>query len=1474
MSESISANPETLSPIKRALLEIRELRSRVAELERDAAADPIAITGIGLRFPGGARNAADFARLLWDGVDAITPIPSERWNVETLFDADPDAPGKMLTRWGGFLDDVDKFDAEFFGISPREAASMDPQQRLALEVAWEALEDAGQSPHALMGHRAGIYLGIANNDYGRALFAHPESIDVYFSAGNAYSVASGRLAYFLGTQGAAVSIDTACSSSLVALHLAAQALRSGECDLALAGGVNLILTPEMNINFSKARMMAPDGRCKTFDARADGYVRSEGAAFVVLERLSDAQQRGRRARALVRGSAINQDGRSNGLTAPNGPAQEAVIRAALANAGVGAAQVDYVEAHGTGTSLGDPIEAQALGAALGSARPAGQPLMIGSVKTNLGHLEAAAGVAGVVKAVLALERGEIPPHLNLETPSPLIDWSSLNVTVPTTATRWPRGTSPRLAGVSSFGFSGTNAHVILEEAPLPAPAARAERDARPVFLLPISARDDNSLESLAQKHLDARVHVEDIAAYCQTAGAGRAHFAHRVCIRGAHVAEFRAGLEALLAGREHPAVARGVAESKPRVAFLFTGQGPQHVGMARALYEGLLEFREAFDRCAAIADPLMPVPLSTVLYADRESRASIDDARIAQPVLFAVEYALAAVWRAWGIEPAAVVGHSFGEYVAACVAGVMSLDDALRAVVERTKLVHELAPEGAMAAIFADDASVAAAVATIGGDVAIAALNGPDHVVISGARASVERVCAQHEAAGVRVKRLHVSYGSHSPLMDSVLPAYEQFLSRVQFSEAATPLISNLTGKAEGRRVVGRAEYWRDHLRLPVRFADSIRTLEAEGITHFVEVGPHPVLLGIGAACVSRGYGTWIPSLHRDAEDWTTISTAVQMLYIGGATIDWAEFNGRTGATTARVPTYAFRAQRHWMDSLGIAPEASESSADRWARVERALERASAQGPLDLDPSSYAAAWESLARLTSAHAASLLRDAGLFSAPGEHHSLDEVMAATTIGPSYRHLIRRRLDALVTEGKLRVDGSDWTATTPLAEPPMASLWAQAEQHLSRNPELLAYLKHCGRLMPAVLTGRESPLETLFPGGSSELAIGLYQRSQTMRWVNGLAAAAIDAVGAAVSANQVLRVLEVGAGTGGTTSALLPVLPANRTHYHFTDVSDFFFAEAQSRFSAFPFVKYGRFDVDSELETQGYSPASFDVIVSANAVHASRDLRAAVSRLLTLLAPGGVLLLVESTTHFDWFDMSTGLIEGWQHFADDLRGDHPLLDVETWTRALCEAGFADVAAWPGASSAAATLGQHVIVARAPGNAAPVRLDVTAATPATLSPSRGRDDASGGETGPTLRERLVAAVPDERAELLRETVRDAVVRVLRLDPSHAPSRRARLMELGVDSLMAVQLRNLLGTALEIPGALPATLMFDHPTIDALADYLETRLDPPTARPPAVSDAAVSIPAAPVLGEAAVAAMSDADVERLLLERLGDPS
>jgi acyl transferase domain-containing protein/SAM-dependent methyltransferase len=1491
MTDRPASSDEPVSPVKRALIEIRDLRARLARAEAASSA-PIAIVGIGLRFPGGATDAESFARLLWSGTDAVGAIPADRWSLDGLYAQDPDAPGKMITRHGAFLKDVDRFDADFFGIAPREAVSMDPQQRLLLETGWEALENAGHAPAALAGTSAGVYLGICNSDYGRSLFSRMDLIDAYASSGNAYSVAAGRLSYFLGLHGPSMAVDTACSSSLVALHLACQGLRLGECDLALAGGTNLILAPEMNISFSKARMMAPDGRCKTFDAAADGYVRGEGCAVLVLRRLADAVADGDRILAVVRGSAVNQDGRSAGLTAPNGPAQEAVIRAALAAAGLPATDVGYVEAHGTGTALGDPIEVGALAAVFGPGRDASQKLAIGSVKTNIGHLEAAAGMAGVIKVVLALQRQEIPPHLHFQTGNPRVDWASLPITVPVATTPWPAIGGRRLAGVSSFGFSGCNAHVILEGAPSPdVPEPAPER---PRHLLVLSARDRPSLTELARGYASVLSRDTVVADVCYTAGAGRSHFAERLAVVGADANELRRGLGAFADGIESAAAAHGRHDGamRPQVAFLFTGQGAQYAGMGRALYETSPVFRRALDDCAEGLAPYLEGGLLDALWRP-EHTSSINRTAYAQPALFAIEYAFATLWRSWGIEPVAVLGHSLGEYAAACVAGLLPLRDALRLVAERGRLTEAHAEDGAMAAVFAPRDHVDTVIARSGGALCLAAHNGPDHFVISGERTAVAAAVDRMQAEGVRVQPLRLSYAAHSRCIEPVLPAFRTALETVRFEPHRISLVSNVTGGLAGSEI-GRPDYWLTHMRAPVQFHGAMKTLAALGITHCIEMGPHPVLLGMAADCLPGQQLAWLPSLRRDRPAWSDLLESVQRLYVDGAEIDWDGFEQYYRRRRVALPTYPFRRQRYWMDTAGpsavsprpvspppISPPAV-SAAVRWSRACQAISRQANQGPLDLDVLSYPAKWACLARLTSAYAVQTLRACALFGQPAEDHTLDGVLAGIGAGTAYWRLIRRWLDGLVMLRILRRADERYVADAPLPDPGLASLWAEAEHLLGDNRPLLAYVRHCGALLGPVLRGTESALETLFPGGSFDLAEDLYERSATMRYVNSLAAAAVASFCDTIPAGRPVRVLEVGAGTGGTTSALLPVLPADRTQYSFTDVSDFFFDRARERFAGQATMTFGRLDLDQDLRAQGYVPGSVDVIVAANAVHASVDVRAALRRLHDLLAPGGVLILIESTTHFAWFDMTTGLIEGWQHFADDLRTDQPLMAAATWVEALADAGFEQSDFWPAQDSPARHLGQHVLVARVAGDSvAEVMASDTDALGVTEAFRLPATDAAAAVEA--MRDSILAALPGERIDLLRDFVRQRVVAVLRRDDADPPDLHDRLTDLGLDSLMAVQLRGQLGTGLGFGTTLPATLMFDYPTIDKLAAYLLPLLCPEEGRLEArseldlearseagpVADPHVAAEAPTPLGSAAVAAMTDAEIEALLARR-----
>ena len=1472
---------DELSPVKRALLQVREMRAQLEQAQQ-ARREPIAIVGMACRLPGGVDSLDAFWDMLSQGRDVISDVPVERWSSARWYDPDPDAPGKMYQRKGGFLAAVDRFDAAFFGITPREAERIDPQQRLLLELTWEALEHAAIAPNGLSGQAAGVFVGMSGGDYLQLQLQQGAAadIDAYLASGGSPAVAAGRIAYTLGLQGPAITLDTACSSSLSAVHLACQSLRDGECTLALAAGVSLMLMPELSVNFAKARMMAPDGRCKTFDAAADGYVRSEGCGVVVLKRLSDAQAAGDRILAVVRGSAINQDGRSSGLTVPNGPAQEAVMRAALSRANLRPADVDYVEAHGTGTALGDPIELRALGAVF-AERSNAQPLVVASVKTNLGHLEAAAGITGLIKVVLAMGHGEIPAHLHLQQLTPHVPWSSLPLAVPTSSQPWPTREGRRVAGVSSFGFSGTNAHVTVASAPEPTAREFAE-PAR--SLLSLSAKTPEALRALVTNtvaffdaHPDA-----NLAAICDTAGRGRAHFGHRLALVAESHIQARTALSAWLGGQPSQIkVGASVSAAPPEVAFLFTGQGSQYVGMGLSLYEQAPVFRASLDRCAELLQAHLPQPLLDVMFGRRALGHLLDQTQFTQPALFALEFALSELWRSWGVLPTIVLGHSLGEYVAACVAGMISLEDALRLVAERGRLMQALPPVGGMLAVFASEAQLAGWLEQPAGVLAVAALNGPEHTVLSGPSEAIAQLLTVLEREGIQARTLAASHAFHSSSMDPMLGAFETALGQAALREPELTVISNLTGRvatAESRQ----AQYWRRHAREPVRFEQSIQTAWALGARVFVEIGPSPVLLGMASRCVT-GEAAWLPSLRRDREDSSELFDSLAELYTRGVSLDFAGIAGTLGTGKRRVvdfPSYPFQRERYWAplahaERSKTFLDASDGEA-AWRRVTDAALGQSLSLPVDLAIESYPSKWRRLDELALEYMNAALAALGLFQTPEQWLTADELCARGGIVPVYRSLVPRWLRALEQTRRITQKGDTFGVTQPLlalSAAALEQLVRDSSQLFRDYPAVLEYMARCGTHLPEVLTGRESALETLFPGGSTALADQLYGTSPLSRYFNGMMRAVVDAAAKSAHPGRPLRILEIGAGTGGTTRELLPGLMPDRTEYVFSDVGSSFLSRAEERFGAFPYVRYQLFDVEKPPSEQGLAAHSFDLILASNVLHATVDLHQTLANVAWLLAPSGTLAMYEATRHPRWFDVTTGLISGWQRFQDDLRTDVPLVTPEVWERALRGAGFVDVRAFPSADSPTHVLGQHVIVSRGPLDA------IAGERPNQPLDARVRTNSTGlDEAAPDsgVRAELAALPEQNRRERLVELVRDQVVRVLRLDPARPPERAQRLMDLGVDSLMAVEFRNLLTTRLALDKKLPATLIFDHPTIAAIADYLlETSLRPADTAPtadaaPAQAAFVTQGPLAPSPTAAELEALDDAEVEALLNQRL----
>ncbi|MEU5164503.1 SDR family NAD(P)-dependent oxidoreductase [Streptomyces sp. NPDC020875] len=919
--------------LKRAIADARDARARLKEVE-ERAREPLAIVGASCRYPGGVESPAGLWRLVDDGVDAVSEFPTDRDWPEDLFDPDPERVGHSYVRDGGFIDDIAGFDPAFFGMSPRDALAADPQQRLLLETTWEAMESAGIVPATLRGTRTGMYVGQMYHDYGARPRLPKQDFEAYLVSGSMGSMGTGRVSYTFGFEGPAVALDTACSSSLVTLHLAAQALRRGECDLAFAGGVTILSTPVSFLEFSRQGALSPDGRCKSFAAAADGTAWAEGVGLLLLERLSDARRNGHRVLAVLRGSAVNQDGASNGLTAPNGPAQERVIRQALADADLTGADVDVVEAHGTGTRLGDPIEARALLATYGRDRPADRPLLLGSMKSNIGHAQAAAGVGGVIKMIEAIRHGRIPRTLHVDEPTPHVDWSAGNVELVTETTDWPDTGAPRRAAVSSFGLGGTNAHVIVEQAPdepaetagTAAPEAGPEADPVPATLpWTLSAKTPEALRGQAERLLAfVEAHPEHgIADIAYSLATTRAVLDHSATVVGADHDTLTAGLRALAADPDSAAVHLTRRARSGRTAFLFTGQGSQRAGMGRDLYQAYPVFARALDEICAALDPLLDRPLKDVLFADTGTpeAALLDRTAYAQPALFAVEVALFRLVTSWGVVPDQLLGHSIGEVAAAHAAGVLDLPDACTLVATRGRLMQSARDDGAMAAIQGDEAEVRESLAGYGDAVAIAAVNGPRSVVISGDRDIVEKISALWKGEGRKTTALKVSHAFHSPHMDGVLEEFRTVLRTLTFRPPTLPVVSNVTGEPATEDQLRSPDYWVRHIREAVRFHDGIRTLTAEGVTDFVELGPDAVLTALAAAASPEEPGALIPLLRRNRPGDRTAAAALGRLHARGAVPDWDAILPTARRTD--LPTYAFRRDRYWLTEENAPSDAT-----------------------------------------------------------------------------------------------------------------------------------------------------------------------------------------------------------------------------------------------------------------------------------------------------------------------------------------------------------------------------------------------------------------------------------------------------------------------------------------------------------------------------------------------------------------------
>lgn len=1603
------------------------------------ATEPLAVIGLGCRFPGGANNTALYWDLLAGGSEGICEVPPDRWDIDAYYDPDPDMPGKMNTRWGGFLEGIDRFDADFFGISPREAKTMDPQQRLLLEVTWETLEHANLNPHGLFGSSTGVFVGICNSDYFQMQIRGDESgIDAYLATGSAHSIASGRISYSLGLQGPSISVDTACSSSLVAVHLACQSLRAGECRLALAGGVNLILSPETTIALSKSHMMSTSGHCKTFDKDADGFVRGEGCGMLALKRLSDAETDRDNIIALILGSASNQDGRSSGITAPNGPSQATVIQKALQNAGLKPAAIDYIEAHGTGTSLGDPIEMGALADVFGPSSGRSEPLLVGSVKTNIGHGESAAGIAGLIKLILAVNKGEVPANLWFQNPNPAIDWDRLSVRIPVKRERWPRSGDRRIGGISSFGFSGTNAHIIIGEAPVSQRPAQS-RDGG-THLITFSAQTDQALRELAGRYASylkqtPETSISDLA---WILAAGRAHHACRAAFTAKSIPEVSQKLDEVMTNDNVVGIHRGTAGKHTlQPVFLFTGQGAQYPGMGLTLFETQPVFRETLNRCDQILYPIIGKKIKELLEPSPGTPSELNQTRFTQPVLFALEYALASLWRDWGIEPAAVMGHSVGEYVAACISGMFSLEDGLRLIARRGEVMQQLPKSGTMAAVFAPVEKVRVFLDDARSAVSIAAANSPCQTVLSGEHKPLMDLLAAMGKDGIRHQTLQVSHAFHSHLMDPMLDALASEAASVRFSSPKIPIISNLSGTIVEDDMMCWPEYWCEHTRRTVQFVSGIQKLYHAGNRHFLEVGPHPVLTSLGQQCLPNEPVKWYASMRRGHDDEQALLQGLGALYVDGADVRWPRVVPRAaGAIHTKLPSYPFQQKRYWFDAgrLRLTPGAKSIQADdrsepmhqllgrpvlspvlsetvfesqlssTWPefmnhhrvfghcimptpaylemamaisqkggvgtglsgydisdiRIEEALvlpeaetvtvqtvyaadstgecrffsrtpfdgenewhrnatcriQRSGTQSlpdsgnvdindlrmryvaevPIDafyqrltglglefgssfrgiqriwkgdhealgemalpdelvqgwadfsfhpalldacfhllgaaigedLDNSAYlligidrfrlyrpppshfwnltrisptnqrsesfsgdillfddngeiigeftnlllkraeqsallalqkratdadllySLRWhekpiesatiageselesqpgspmEQLSERLKAHAQSfgvevytsllpqldqycgaavirMLHEAGIPLKQGESWTRSQLESRLGVMPRYRRLLDRMMGMLLEENVLCEEQDAFVVVMEaLASDPVVTVEDLVRWHPACEAEI-RLTQRCTDHLLEVLRGHCDPLDLLFPEGQISSLESIYRDSPYAQTFNSaLGDAVMNEMAMKKGLRRPIRILEIGAGTGGTTAHLLPNLAGKRYTYLFTDISPLFLARARENFGAYPSVEFEALDIENDLDEQGFAGREFDIVIAANVLHATKNLQETTANVQKLMAPGATLILLEGTAPQRWVDLTFGLTEGWWRFEDeDIRPEYALIDRHMWEKLLIGVGLRPYSVvLDAANPEAATLPQALVLARKSG------------------------------------------------------------------------------------------------------------------------------------------------------------------------------
>lgn len=1269
--------------------------------------EPIAIIGIACRFPG-AKTVDEFWQNLRNGVESISFLTDEE-----LLAAGVDPA--LLTQSHQYvkakpvLADVEMFDAQFFGFTPREAELMDPQHRLLLECAWESLESAGYNSETYPG-QIGVYAGLGLGTYLlRNLVPNLDRLAVdnlQLLMSNDKDFGPTRVSYKLNLKGPSVSVGTACSTSLVAVQMACQSLLNYQCDMALAGGVAVSVPQEEGYVYHVGGIASPDGHCRAFDANAQGTVFGSGLGILVLKRLEEALADGDFIHAVIKGAAINNDGALKvGYTAPSIEGQAAVIAEAQAVAGVAAETITYVEAHGTGTALGDPIEIAALTQAFRASTNKKGFCAIGSVKTNFGHLDIASGVAGLIKTVLALQHKSLPPSLHFQTPNPQIDFASSPFYVNAELAEWTVEATPRRAGVSSFGIGGTNAHVILEEAP--------ERQllpfSRPWQLLPLSAKTSAALDQLTANlttHLQQQPQI-NLADVAYTLQVGRRGFNHRRLLVCQGVED---AISSLQTQSLHRVLTHIQELREPSIVFLFPGQGSQYVNMGLELYQTEPTFRNQIDRCSAILKPHLGFDLLSVLYPSvacmEAATQQLQQTAIAQPALFAIEYALAQLWMSWGVRPHAMIGHSVSEYVAACMAGVFSLEDALWLVAKRGQLMQQL-PPGAMLAIPLPESEIQP---LLNNNLSLAAMNAACQCVVSGPIEVIDTLQQQLASQGLECRRLHTSHAFHSQMMDLIVQPFVEQVKKIQLHSPQIAYLSSVSGTWITAAQATDPQYWARHLRAPVQFAAGVEQVLQGGQQILLEVGPGRTLstlvLQHPQKTADQSVLTSLRHPHARDSDLALLYTTLGKLWLSGVAIDWSEFHAHEPRQRLPLPTYPFERQRYWIDPPSPSPIRQRiqpilPSTQLWQTLTTAATKQATTGLLDIDQSAYSENKQWLDRLCIAYMNLTLRQLGAFD-QAESCSFETLFETCQIIPRYRQLFQRWLEVLVEAGQLQQHEQGFSHLVPCSQDGLNELIAEVKARWARTPQIVGLIQHCGENLVGVLTGVKEPLElftTLVDDPTqSQPDFFLYA------YYKAILRESLEQVVQSLPASVRLRIVEIGGGTGLATRELLPVLPDQRTEYCFTDVGRLFLHQAQQKFKDYPFMQYRLLDIDHSPLEQGFTNHSFDVAIAFNVLHVARNLDTTLEYTRTLLAPDGILLLWEITQPTVDFDMTFGLLMNPLEDGDRSQSN-PFLSPEQWQAALQRHGFAEVAAVPTPNE----FGQHIVLAQA---------DVIAASPANAA------------------------------------------------------------------------------------------------------------------------------------------------------------